>query len=198
MVNQWLSAEDLLPLTVLPPRKFETKRLELKAIKPGDSKLLFDLYASDPIATKYMSFKCATNVAETEAVIEPAARYFLGESAKLRSFIWIIFLKTSGQPMGTVGFGPEGEFALGGGYILNPKFWGNGYATEAWSCIVEWAKTQVGVFRITASHHPDNTASGKVLAKAGMVCEGTFRRHSIYPNISAEPSDSVIYAWARK
>jgi RimJ/RimL family protein N-acetyltransferase len=39
---------------------------------------------------------------------------------------------------------------ISGGYILNPSFWGKGYAAEAGTPLVEWAKTIPQVFRICA------------------------------------------------
>jgi RimJ/RimL family protein N-acetyltransferase len=35
------------------------------------------------------------------------------------------------------------------------------------------------------------------MEKAGMTFEGILRRHSISPNVSDEPRDAAIYAWAR-
>lgn len=185
---------DILPLTQLPPKEFITKRLRLRAIQPGESKLIFDLYGSDPVATRYMSFKSAQTVEDISRYIEPAARYFQGMESPIRDFVWVIELRT-GEPIGTVGFGPSNETTLGGGYILAPKWWGQGYASEAWSCIVDWAKKQPGVKRIEASHDMENPASGKVLQKAGMKLEKVDK--STYPNISESLRDSALYAWVR-
>jgi RimJ/RimL family protein N-acetyltransferase len=188
---------DLGPLDEIPPREFLTERLRLRAVRPGDGRLLFDLYASDPEATRYMSFKCTGNVADTESVIEPAAKRFAGETSSATDFIWVIESRTTGEPLGSLGYGPVNAHTLGGGYILNRQHWGKGYASEAWSCIVEWAQSQPRVFRIEAVHDVDNPSSGRVMEKAGMKLEGVLRRHSISPNVSDEPRDAVMYAWAR-
>lgn len=195
-MNAILSSQDFGPLRSLPPRNFETARLNLRAIRADDSKLIFDLYASDPIATKYMSFKCTGRLEDTVAFVEPAARYFCGEKSDNKNFVWIIELK-SGEPIGSTGFGPKNDFTLAGGYILNPKWWGHGYATEAWRCLVDWAKVQPNVFRIEACHDLDNPASGNVLQKSGMAFEGIVKRHSVQPNMSELPRDAAVYAWTR-
>jgi len=52
------------------------------------------------------------------------------------------------------------------------------------------------VQRIEASIHPDNVASGKVLQKAGLRSEGVKEKACIFPNISSEPIDAIIYATA--
>ena len=193
-----LDKEDLGPLDALPPRSFETERLKLRAVEPGDSKLLFGLTSSDPVATKYMSFKCANCIEDVEVFVEPAAQYFLGNKSTVHHFMWLISIKDGGDYIGSTGLGPLNSFTLSGGYILNRQYWGHGYAAEAWKCVVDWAKTQPGVFRIEATHHRDNSASGKVMEKCGMAYEGILKRQTVYPNVSDDPCDAVIYAWARE
>lgn len=186
-----------LPLTAPPPRRFQTSRLALRAIEATDDQVIFDLYASNPEATRYMSFKCASSLEETAPFVKSAARYFSDSSAPIRQWVWVLELLSTGEPIGTVGIGPAQPFSLGGGYILNPKWWGKGYAAEAWSCVLSWAREQPGVYRIEAVHDLDNPVSGKVMLKAGMTFEGILRRQSIHPNVSDLPRDVAMYAWAR-
>ncbi|WP_260867692.1 GNAT family N-acetyltransferase [Streptomyces sp. SAJ15] len=54
-------------------------------------------------------------------------------------------------------------------YILREDTWGNGYATETAKQVVVAAFTTAGLDRLEAMHHPDNPASGRVLAKAGFT-----------------------------
>ncbi|MFH8681163.1 GNAT family N-acetyltransferase [Streptomyces lydicus] len=60
-------------------------------------------------------------------------------------------------------------------YILREATWGNGYATEAAQHVV-FASTSAGLERLEAVHHPDNPASGRVLAKVGFTRTGTSDR----------------------
>jgi [ribosomal protein S5]-alanine N-acetyltransferase len=187
----------VLPLHCLPPRGFETARLRLRAIQESDAQLAFDLYASDPVATRYMSFPCTGRIEDTRHYVEGAARYGRGEPSEIEDYAWIFELADSGEPIGSGGFGPTNRFTLGGGYILGRAYWGRGYATEAWSCLVDWARAQPGVFRIEATIDRENPASGRVLEKSGMRREGVLARASVFPNLGAEPRDAVMYAWAR-
>jgi len=57
------------------------------------------------------------------------------------------------------------------GYWIAKERWGQGYATEAGRAVVAIART-LGHRRITASHFPDNPASGRVLAKLGFRATG--------------------------
>lgn len=49
------------------------------------------------------------------------------------------------------------------GFRLRPKFWGQGFATEAATAVMEYACTSLGAERLFAGHHPDNKASQKFL-----------------------------------
>ena len=54
------------------------------------------------------------------------------------------------------------------GYVFDPAYGGNGYATEAVSAMVAHAFDQLGVRRITAGCFADNRASVRILEKLGM------------------------------
>ncbi|MDO4620361.1 MAG: GNAT family N-acetyltransferase, partial [Lachnospiraceae bacterium] len=61
------------------------------------------------------------------------------------------------------------------GYSIGSKWWRHGYATEAAKAVIHYAFDSVEFHRIYASHHIENTASGRVLEKIGMQYEGTLR-----------------------
>ncbi|MFJ1930375.1 MULTISPECIES: GNAT family N-acetyltransferase [unclassified Streptomyces] len=63
-------------------------------------------------------------------------------------------------------------------YILREDTWGHGYATQAAHQVLSVAFTTAGLNRLEAMHHPDNLASGRVLAKAGFTRIGTSDRHT--------------------
>lgn len=63
------------------------------------------------------------------------------------------------------------------GYWLAAPAWGQGYATEAAVAAVELGFKQLGLARIYAQVLVGNDASMHVLAKLGMVNEGTKRQH---------------------
>ncbi len=192
-----LQRTDIAPLSRIPPREFLTERLRLRAVEISDAPLIFNLYAKDPTATKYMSFKCTGKIEDTEYFVTQAALYFAGQPSSIKDFAWLIQIKDSSEYIGSCGLGPIDPTTISGGYILNQNFWGKGYASEAWSCLVEWAKTQPEVLRIEACHHPDNRASGEVMKKAGMTYEGLLPNHSVLPNISDEKVDAEVFAWLR-
>jgi ribosomal-protein-alanine N-acetyltransferase len=192
------SSLSIAPLTSIPPRVIETERLILRAISAGDGQCLFDLYAHDALASKYMSFKVTGRVDESEVFAQSVGDLFNGKGdVPIRQFSWLIQEKSSGAFIGSAGFGPLNDTTLSGGYILNRSFWGRGYASEVWTKLVEVAQADPGVQRIEAYHHPENPASGKVMLRAGMTYEGIRPLGSVYPNISDEKVPDIIYAWNR-
>lgn len=185
------------PLTELPPPTFETQRLTLRALQKGDHDLMFRVYAGDPMATRYMSFPCASSSEEALPFLEGVIANFAGQESAHKQFAWLIFRKDTGACIGSVGLGVNTPTEMGGGYILSPSAWGAGFATEAWQAVVAWAKAQPNVHRVVAEHHPDNPASGGVMRKAGLECEGLHANYSVLPNVGPDKVDMVVWAWNR-
>lgn len=58
-------------------------------------------------------------------------------------------------------------------FHFNKRSWGRGFATEAANACIEIAKNHGNVQIITASAHPQNAGSLKILEKIGFVYKGT-------------------------
>ena len=61
-------------------------------------------------------------------------------------------------------------------YVLNPKFWGRGIATEAAKTLVSFGFNELNLHRIEAGVATENIASINVLEKLGMTREGVGRK----------------------
>ncbi|MEO2055410.1 MAG: GNAT family N-acetyltransferase [Nitrospira sp.] len=83
---------------------------------------------------------------------------------------WRIFIRESGEPIGSIGFIRwEGEARLGElGFILMSKYTGRGYMTEACKAVLSFGLHQMGLETIEAVSLPKNAASLRVLEKSGM------------------------------
>ncbi|AEB43617.1 MULTISPECIES: GNAT family N-acetyltransferase [Micromonospora] len=53
-------------------------------------------------------------------------------------------------------------------YRLDPPVWGNGFATEAATAVVDWAAGHLTAHPVIARVRPDNTASSTVAVRAGL------------------------------
>jgi len=66
------------------------------------------------------------------------------------------------------------------GYIFNPAYHNQGYATEACRKVIDYAFTQLNAHRIVAFCTPANRASWRVLEKCGMTREGLLRKNAYF------------------
>lgn len=151
--------------TLLP----ESPRLRFRTWTPADVPLVRSLWG-DAEVMRYLH-----QGPYTEAQIrERLAR----EAVNLTTFgfqYWPMFLAATGEFVGCCGLKPcpyEGSPEapeLEVGFHLIPSMWGRGLATEAGEAAIRVAFDRIGVPRLFAGHHPENTASGAVLRKLGFV-----------------------------
>lgn len=80
------------------------------------------------------------------------------------------------------------------GYWLAEPFWNRGIATAALRAFSDWAFATTPLERLYAGVFEWNTASARVLEKAGYVCEGRLRR-SVLKN--GKLIDQLVYARLR-
>ena len=82
---------------------------------------------------------------------------------------WPLFLLLSGEFVGCAGLRPyrldDGIYELG--VHLCADRWGNGYATEAGSAIIDYAFEKLDAKGLFAGHHPRNASSKHFLQKLG-------------------------------
>jgi RimJ/RimL family protein N-acetyltransferase len=93
------------------------------------------------------------------------------------------------RPAMSAGLAP-GDVELG--YRLLPSHWGRGLATEGALLLVERAFTELGLPRVAATTMAVNTASRRVLEKAGLRHTRTFHADWPDPLPGAEEGD-VVY-----
>lgn len=83
----------------------------------------------------------------------------------------LIVHQESQTVIGDIGFksGPNERGEINLGYSILPRYQGKGYATESAAGMVGWGLEQPGVSKITAACSPENSASIRVLQKAGLA-----------------------------
>jgi RimJ/RimL family protein N-acetyltransferase len=174
---------------VNPPKILKTERLRLRKAKLADAESIFREYAQDPEVTKFVSWRAHANLDETREYVRMCLlAWDIG-----KAFHWVIERSENKQVIGMVIARVAGEkWELG--YVLARPYWGRGYMTEALRALIAWALKQKHIFRVWAVCDVDNIASARVMEKAGMQREGTLKRWSVHPNLSAEPRDSYCYA----
>ncbi len=110
------------------------------------------------------------------------------------AYILAIVLPAGGRLIGvvtlTITNRAPGQAELG--YRLGPAYWGQGYAAEAARGLVGFGFATLGLHRICAMCHPDNSGSRRVMEKIGMQYEGHLREDWRYRNGTWR--DSLLYA----
>ncbi len=128
-------------------------------------------YASLDVVCKYLLWAPHYNVEATRGYLEMVERsYRRGELAD-----WAI--EKDGKMIGTAGFASVDleNNSVEIGYVLNPDYWGNGYAREALGTVTRIAFEELGVHRIQLRIMEGNTPSENVALACGYRKEGTLR-----------------------
>ena len=117
-------------------------------------------------------------------------RWYDGE----REGEWFIVETKDGKPVGQIMYAPEGPY-LRIGYILHKSERGKGYCTEAVRIMVDYLFLSKNIVRIQSQTDPRNTASQRILEKAGFTKEGVIRKATF---IRGEWRDGVLFSIIRE
>jgi RimJ/RimL family protein N-acetyltransferase len=174
----------------------ETERLTLRRFTTDDVDLLVDL-DSDPEVMFWITGGRTTPREEIETDYLPA---FLAYYEKYAGFgFWAAIERSKGEFLGWFHFRPapghpDDEPELG--YRLCRSTWGKGYATEGSIALIDRGFRDFGVGRVLAETMAVNTASRRVMEKAGMRLIRTFHRE--WPDkIPGDEHGDVEYAITR-
>ena len=150
----------------------ETDRLILRDYKESDFDAYYRLKTDDK--TMYYLQDIKLQSAE-EAKAEFA--YVLADMANdNRQFYFLhMELKDTHEQVGSIGYTVIDDTPVGKivhlGYFTYPKFWGNGYVSEALHKVLEYAFTQNNVYRVTTGCLAENIGSERVMQKNGLIKE---------------------------
>jgi RimJ/RimL family protein N-acetyltransferase len=150
----------------------ETDRLMLRRFCKEDWKDLFD-YLSQEAVVKYEPY----GVFSEEACKEEAINRSQNEA------FWAVCLKAENKVIGNIYFKQQEPLQFLTweiGYVFNPAYYGQGFATEACKRILEYAFTQLGAHRVIARCNPENTSSWRLMERLSMKREGYFRKPAFF------------------
>ena len=151
-----------------------TSRLTLRRMLPSDYRDMYE-YACLPQVTEYLLWSPHVDADQTYRYLQSLqASYKQGEF-----YDWAVVLNEKGKMIGTCGyteFDHENRRAEIG-YVLNPRYWGHGIATEAVSAVMEFAFCELDINRLEAHFIEGNDRSRRVMEKCGMAFEGMLRQY---------------------
>ena len=167
----------------------ETTRLRLRHFRDSDLPA-FIAYRNDPVVAKYQSW---------EGISEPEAYAFLQEQKGTQPGVpgqgmqIAIEFKETGMLIGdcyfTINDHDERQAEIG--YTLSRACQGQGFATEAISCLLTYAFVTFHLHRIIAITDCENAASVALLERLGMRCEGHFLQNVWF---KGKWGDEYLYA----
>ncbi len=145
--------------------------------------LLYEPRSRDEVARRIAEDSAATRLAVADDYVQPAIR------------------DAGGVLLGTMYFHLTSVDDLTAeiGWLLAPRFQGQGYAREAAALVLDLAFGEVGLHRVYAELDPRNAASVALCERLGMRHEAHFVEHMMF---KGEWADTGIYGildreWAR-
>jgi RimJ/RimL family protein N-acetyltransferase len=151
----------------------ETSRLRFRELKPDDVDPLLAIF-SDPVAMEF--YPSTKSIGETRHWIERCIVNY----EKFGHCFWAVLLRDTEEFIGQCGIlyqnlrnRPENEI----GYLLQRRFWGQGYATEAAMACRHWAFTHFQYDYVVSYIDPRNVRSAAVAKRIGMNLEQSLAAH---------------------
>ena len=156
-------------------RSIETKRLLLRPFLESDAQAMYDSWASRPDNLLHVTW----DAHESPEVTQQSIARWVENYQNMDFYKWAICLKENPDSViGDISMVDMDEAvnACEVGYILSKDYWGQGLMTEALKAVLNYLLQDAGFNRVTARFVTANPASGRVMSKAGMSYEGTFRQ----------------------
>lgn len=170
-----------------------TERLTLRELDPADLEAVHE-YASDPFVTSLLVWGPNSRRDTRDFLRWAAARR--GVEPR-RDYDLAVTRRSDGALIGGIGLHiesvDEGRASLG--FVIHPKQWMRGYATEAARGLIDFAFSELGLERVEATCDVDNAASSRVLEKVGMTKQGRLRQHL---RLSGNDRDCWLYSIVRR
>ena len=141
--------------------------LSIRRLTMNDVDTVFE-YSSDLENTYYMLTPPDKSKDETEAFVKKCVEEYDRARPRYLSFAVTLDGVHIGEVFAEVK-GTEADI----GWVINKKYWGHGYATQASRLLVEYLKRHLGVTELVAFCDARNIASQKVMEHLGMTPAGT-------------------------
>ncbi len=155
----------------------ETKRLILRKFTLDDAEALHRIY-HEPDVFKYFSKEPPDSVeierANMVRHLDHYERHGFG--------LWATILRESGELVGRCGLisqQVDGVAEVEIGYLLSPRVWGRGLASEAARSIRDFGFEVLGHSRLISIIHTQNIASKRVATAIGMTLSKQTQFHNI-------------------
>ena len=153
----------------------KNERLILRLVTKIDAENIHVLHSLVEV-DKYNTLGIPENIEETQLLL----KNWIVENNKevIERYTFAIELQNSHEFIGLIGIN-MGKAKYKNAEVwfkINPKFWNNGFATEALEEMLKFGFNHLNLHRIEAGCAVENSGSIKVLEKVGMLREGHTRK----------------------
>lgn len=153
--------------------ELETEEILLREFNINDVKDMYE-FKSDAKVTQYLPFEPYNCIQDAMNQIEN----FIDEYKKGNCYTWAIIWKQTNKVVGQIDLDKvdtkNNKVEIG--YMLNKSFWNKGIMTSAIPKVLKFAFEYLNINKVEAQCEVENSASARVLEKAGMKLEGVLRQ----------------------
>ena len=166
---------------------FMSERLVCRRWQDNDFRDVLGLY-SDPLAMKFVDDGSPLSEPDCHKWFKITSQNY---SARGYGMLKLSLRESPGSFIGCIGLvHPNKQVLPELKYALIPEVWGRGYATEAVSALLEYARSMLSLGRMIATVHPHNQPSQRVLEKCGFVVG--------LPRVNSDGTETLVYEYPQE
>jgi len=170
------------------PERINLLRVALVKHTPQDAEEIFYSYASKEQVTEFLPWKTHESIDDTRAFLKIAIQTWKART----QFAYSVRMHDTGRLIGACGcLHTDGVFQIG--YVFSPSVWGQGYATDVCSGLVQAIRENPAVRKITSFVDVENIRSMKVLERVGFVKAERAPEYFLAINQGGKKRDAWIY-----
>ena len=149
---------------------------------------MYHHWANDEKVTRYLTWLPHQSIEDTKQLLA----FWIKLYEKGDSYNWGIVVKEKSILIGSISVTKidQETNTVEIGYCIGQAYWGQGYVAEALKEVISYLFKE-GYDLVRARHDKNNPHSGRVMQKAGMKYEGTFRK---YGKNNQGVVDDVVYS----
>jgi ribosomal-protein-alanine N-acetyltransferase len=170
----------------------ETASLTLRAFVPEDAPKVFQMSQEEGMRTWLPSQVYRDEAHAASVLASLISQYSVPGDPSIGPYVLGVQVRSAGELVGHVGFGPSGE-AVEVGFAIESVHQRKGIATEAVRAACEWAADSFSIATILGITAAQNSASQGVLLRAGFA-----RQREDVMHFQGLEQPVIFFAFARR
>lgn len=158
--------------------ELNTDRLTLRKISFQDVDFIYKHFGDEEVCRYMVDNETVKTIEEAVDII----KWSHSDPEYPTNNRWLIIYKEKNEPIGTIGYHrwDRNNRIAEIGYDLSKNYWKKGIMSEAMSKVLDFGFHKMGLNRIQAYVHIENTDSYNILRRNGFYAEGIIRDMYLY------------------